>query len=902
MADAPDAPPPPSAPDAPPLTRGMGVLAGVMASAVVGVTDGVVAIARSPRGAMPWWLMPLVLGHCTAILLTTGFVWGLFGEALLATGRRVELLRRFGRWVVEGPRRWFAPDPAAAQGLLSACVAAGITVGPVFPVALLVVSRFHSQQLMALAMMLTVVTTLALSGVAVLLLAPLLGWLVRRAGRLGSPGVVAVVAVAALAAQTARFVHINQSWMHALDGGAAAVETALLVGNAVGLVLLARWRARRGRAIARRKLVALAGVSLVLFMASALSFGARQTVAMTIFHRSVVSRYLARVLQRAVDLDRDGYSALFNGGDCNDRDARIHPGAFDRPGNGVDENCSGRDAERRTDDGDGRFVEPPSEYKGARPSFVLLSIDALRPDHMGIYGYRRPTTPNLDAFAQRAARFTHAYTASPRSLRSFASIWTARYASQVVWGTDHQYPALEPENVTLAEILHDAGWATAMFNNALYFSRTQGFMQGFDEVHEMRGGDTWLKDDVWPTVDAVAAWVRDRANHPEPFFVWTHIMEPHDPYRDLTEPQDFGHGLVDRYDEEVARADLAAKRILDAVDEFERAHPERPVVVMVIGDHGEAHGEHGVLHHSFDLHDEALRVPILVRGPGIPPGVRPSLASLMDLHPTMLNLAGLRLAAPTPALSLVSPLVDPTVPYVGTRWRSRIFAEVMPDGVYPSQHRAMIEPPWKILWDVRLGTWELYNLGRDPGETRNLFDAEPRVAGRMRDRMMSWVESQASRSSQLIEDARLPRPPTPQFPARVRFGDVVELIGWDLPTPQVAIGEPLRVTLYYRVLQRTEVPHWMAVSFAADDGQPIWWAMVAQHYPIQGRYPTTVWVPGEILRDDVSLLVEREMRPARLLVRFSVQTDGPNTRIAPTPAGRPDNTVELGAIDIVPPR
>ncbi len=197
-----------------------------------------------------------------------------------------------------------------------------------------------------------------------------------------------------------------------------------------------------------------------------------------------MSRYLARGLQRVVDLDRDGYSAVFNGGDCDDRDARIYPTAIDEPGNGIDENCSGRDAVLDVQESDGHFAPLPAGFETARPCFVLLSIDAMRPDHMGAYGYRRPTTPELDRFAAEAARFTHAYTASPRSLRSFGAIWTGRYASQIEWGSDHQYPALEASNVTLAEILPDAGYATVMFNNGNYFARTPGFYQGFGENHE----------------------------------------------------------------------------------------------------------------------------------------------------------------------------------------------------------------------------------------------------------------------------------------------------------------------------------------------------------------------------------------------------------------------------------
>lgn len=880
-------------------TRGLGVLAGVVAFAVVGVADGVVAIQRSPAGSLAPSLKPVVVLHCVAVLLTVGFAWGLVGEALVAAGRRVPLLATFGRWVAAGPRRWFARDPSGAHVVVNACIALGVAIGPLFPFTLLIVGNFHSHALMALAVMLGELAFIAVAASLLVLLAPAIARGLRALGRFASPGTFVSVALVLLVGQVVRFVTINWSWLQAVDLGAGVVELALFVGNAVALAALGAWRFHVGRALPRRVLAALAAVSVAMFALSAFTFGARQTVAAAVFNRTVVSRHLARGLQRAVDLDRDGYSAVFNGGDCNDRDAHVHPGAFDVPGNGVDENCTGRDAVRHSEDGDGALAAVPPEFEGRKPSFLLLSIDAMRPDHMGCYGYRRPTTPHLDAFAAGAARFTNAWCTSPRSLRSFASIWTGRYASQVDWGTDNQFPALEASNITLAERLHDAGYATTMFNNADYFGRTQGFFQGFDESHETTG----MKDDVNPTVDAAANWMRAQSGKEPPFFLWIHLMEPHDPYRDLTEPRDFGHGMVDRYDEEIARADLAAQRLIEAADWYQAQHPERPMVVALMGDHGEGHNEHGVWHHSLDLHDEAARVPLIIRGPGIAPGVRPALASLMDIHPTFLNLAGLQPSVPMPARSLVPPLVDASMPITGPRWRDHVYAEVTPDGLYPMEQKALWAPPYTLLWDVRRGTWELFDTVRDPRQLRNLFDERVDLAHTLRDRLFSWVEgTDANRTARVVEAARLPRAPTPMTPLRTRFGDVVELLGVDMPANAFAVGTSVRFTLYYKVLRRTAEPNWINIWFTPEDGQPIWPHFHARHFPIQGRYPTTDWIPGEYLRDEISLFVEREMRPVRLTIHMTVETLAPGSRLPPSALAQPDRSVVLGAIEITPPR
>lgn len=881
-------------------SRGLGVLAGVVAFAVVGVADGVVSLLRAPAGSITWGLYPLVVLHCVGVLVSFGLFWGLLGEALLAAGERVELLRRFGRWSTEGPRRWYARNPPAALGTLCAVVGLCVGLGPVFPGSYYIVTHFHSKALASLAIFLLSIVFAVGAGAVVVLLAPLLRWVLSRVGPLASPGAVVTFSAAALALQTARFTALNWLWLRNLEWGAAAVALALLLGNLWGLTALGAWRHRKGTPVRRRSLLAVAALSTGAFLLSALTFGSRQTVASTIFNRSAIARYVARGLQGVVDLDRDGYSAFFNGGDCNDRNPRINPGAPDLPGNGVDENCSGRDARLAQEEDHGHFADVPPAFAGTRPSFVLVSIDAMRPDHMGAYGYRRPTTPHLDAFAQGAARFTNAYCASPRSLRSFSSIWTGRYASLNLWGADNQFPPLEPSNVTLAEALGEAGYLSAAYINANYFSRTTGFFQGFREYHEYTG---W-KAEITPVVTDAATWIRSRAAEATPFFLWVHMMEPHDPYRDLTEPRDFGHAPMDQYDEEIARADQAAQVLLDAVNDYSNARPLQPVVVAIIGDHGEGFGEHGMFHHSWDLHEEAVRVPILLRGPGITPGPRAALTSLMDLHPTFLNLAGLRPTVPLSSRSLVPVLQDPSMPLTTRGWRDHLYGEVTPDGLIPAEVKSLYAPPYKLIWDLHRGTWELFDIARDPREVHNLYDDRPELAQRMRERLLTWVEGAAvgaTRTADYLSRARLAREPaTMQVPLRIRFGDVVELLGYDIESRHVPIGGTVRMTFYYRVLGRTTDPLWMGVWFYPTDNQPIWGHFHMSHYPLQGRYPTTQWNPGELLRDEVSLVVEPEMRPCQLKFRFAVERSWLDRRVRPSERAMPDGSVELGDLEILP--
>ena len=611
----------------PRLTRGLGVTAGLVALGGVGLADGLLAWSRAPRGSLPPSLGLLVVLQCAATLLSLGIGLGLLEELILYSARTVPWLCRVAGWLLAGPRRWFARDPDRAAGLAALAIGIAVALGPLYPVSYTVQRTFHSKSLAALAIFLAPFAFAAVASVLLLLLSGPMRWLFHRLGRLASPGVVLSVTVVAVAAQTVRFFALNWAGFRNLEFGAVALLGALLVANGLALLLLGRRVVRRAAPLRRRVPLALSLVSIAAIVTSAFTLGARQTVAATLFNRSLLAQRVARTLQLSLDFDGDGYSAVFNGGDCNDRDARVSPRAHDVPGNGRDENCSGRDARLESEESTGHLVPLPPEAPQQPPSFVLLSIDAMRPDHLGSYGYRRPTTPNIDRFARGAARFTNAYCASPRSLRSFGSLWVGRYASLVSWGNDVQFPPLELSNVTLAEQLSSAGYLTAAFPATAYFSHTAGFFQGFQQVVEEPG----FKPDAAPAVARMQAFLREHENDQQPFFMWSHIMETHDPYRDRTEPRDFGHSQMDQYDEELAGADAAIAPLLTQLDELAA---KRPLVVILFGDHGEAFGEHGVYHHSFDLHDEALRVPIIVRAPGVTPGSRHALTNLFDLNPT----------------------------------------------------------------------------------------------------------------------------------------------------------------------------------------------------------------------------------------------------------------------------
>ena len=182
-----------------------------------------------------------------------------------------------------------------------------------------------------------------------------------------------------------------------------------------------------------------------------------------------------RWLQRIFDFDRDGYSMVLGGGDCAEGDPSINPGAYDIPGNGIDEDCFGGDrAPREPDNGK---AAPEIRQRGHRTNIIFITVDAARADHLGCYGYQRDTTPNIDRLAAEGIRFANAYSQSSTTIYSMNSLMTSLIPLVV---------EKEALTSTLAEILKKAGFVTGVIGPKIHFevyNYRHVFYRGFDFQH-----------------------------------------------------------------------------------------------------------------------------------------------------------------------------------------------------------------------------------------------------------------------------------------------------------------------------------------------------------------------------------------------------------------------------------
>jgi arylsulfatase A-like enzyme len=412
-------------------------------------------------------------------------------------------------------------------------------------------------------------------------------------------------------------------------------------------------------------------------------------------------------------------------------------------------------------------VTPLARDDLPRRNILLLTYDTLRADHLGCYGYGRATSPAIDSLATSGTLLTRAHCQRPKTSPSFATILTGTYP--VAHGIHAPKQLLQPGNLTLAEILSEAGYRSgaSVTNGNLY--PEFGFDQGFDDyLHGHKDAKTGAQ--------LARAWLDQHGDAAQPWFLWVHFTDPHTPY-DPDPPFDtmFESGAteepaasIDRYDGEIRYCDTQSRWLLSWLHE----HPEiqAQTLVLFTADHGESLGEHGYFfEHGLHPYEPSAHIPLIFSASGLVPAkVRiESRVGAVDLLPTLLDLVGIATPEQVQGRSFAPLLLGEST----TAGRDHVFLEAgYGDHIGPGRTRALLRGDTKYVDRLRqwaqwprtprqliatVDAWfegslaedELYNLREDPGETRNLLRARPRLAEKER----AALESVAA---QLMRDAR----------------------------------------------------------------------------------------------------------------------------------------------------
>ncbi len=377
---------------------------------------------------------------------------------------------------------------------------------------------------------------------------------------------------------------------------------------------------------------------------------------------------------------------------------------------------------------------------------VLVVVDTLRADHLGVYGYGRPTSPELDRWAQKGRVFDHAYATSPWTLASVGSLYTGRLPERHGAGFKFRrrsFSSLDPAVPTLAEMFGAQGYSTAAIITNVYLGRTFGLDRGFATVIDLAGDESAPPATADAVIDRALDWLAKRSSG-EPFLLYLHLLDPHLPYGApppdrgrftrgysgplelpfdrlrqvrsgalrLTEAdRDF---IVGAYDEEIAFVDRQLGRLFVGL---EAAGLLESGLILLTSDHGEEFLEHGGFEHGHAMFQEVLKIPLIVWGEGIESGRAEMPVSLVDVLPTLSEAADLSRPRDVDGASLWGALsrgeeLRPARP-IAAQWT-----------IQGPQQQALVAWPFKAVVNLRSGRAHLYDLAADPSEGRDLADAD----------------------------------------------------------------------------------------------------------------------------------------------------------------------------------
>jgi arylsulfatase A-like enzyme len=416
-------------------------------------------------------------------------------------------------------------------------------------------------------------------------------------------------------------------------------------------------------------------------------------------------------------------------------------------------------------------VAPPAPPVGAgeakalrarlrESSVILIVLDAARAREFSTYGYGRPTTLEIDRLAREGVVFEQAYTPATYTISAMSSVWTSLYHEQHHYGVNFRGP-MPGGHPTLAEVLGACGVKTMGFIANPAAGHSFGLDRGFSEFRLVAAREGRSAARAGEMVAAVAPHLDELSHHRS--FLYIHFLEPHFPYNQpdrfvtmfgpdtpltpeerhsthwITDvnrrrrpftPEERAH-LVRLYDGNLAYVDREVgrlRRILEDKGLLDR------VVLIVTADHGDELYERGQIGHGGRVYEETLHIPLVMRFPkGVgPAGVRvKTLVDLLDLAPTILDVMGLAGAKGSEEFEGRSLL--PVI--FGHAGKPMIVGRTMQER--PSY--SFRDGPWKLIYSVRSGQAELYQLANDPGETRGLAATQPVRADFYRETLCRWL-------------------------------------------------------------------------------------------------------------------------------------------------------------------
>jgi arylsulfatase A-like enzyme len=424
------------------------------------------------------------------------------------------------------------------------------------------------------------------------------------------------------------------------------------------------------------------------------------------------------------------------------------------------------------------FPEADQEFSKSsdrRPNIIMVTVDALRPDHISCYGSEKVYTPNIDRIAKEGVQFKNCFSVAPWTRPSMASIMTSLYPSQhgalmnVIMdeASFHTIQILEEgyfsnRNVTLTEVLKDFGYYNVGFYPNISASSVRGFSQGYDfffdcfkfrrlvfeELISVLSGGR-LNKFIYPSYKYARDEVLERyietwlsENRQTQFFLSALYFDVHEYHlKEKRKKEDFYKPSESFYVEEVIRID---QRIGELYDFLEKNGFLDETILVLLSDHGEEFGDHGGqdrgnefpydrgAFHGHTLYDELLRIPLIIRYPEKIEGgtVISRQVRSLDIMPTILSLAGVSSDLKMEGVSLFQDglRVEDNLP---------VYAESVLEG---TEKKALRTSEWKLIFHPAYGKYELYDLSRDPEESDDVSSENKEVLEGLQKQLFTWMQ------------------------------------------------------------------------------------------------------------------------------------------------------------------
>ena len=390
------------------------------------------------------------------------------------------------------------------------------------------------------------------------------------------------------------------------------------------------------------------------------------------------------------------------------------------------------------------------------PNVVLISVDTLRPDHLGCYGYAHPTSPNLDRLAEVSLVFDDMICEVPLTGPSFCAMMTSRFPRET--GVTRNGMRLSQDVPTVAESFSAAGYETlCVTSNWTLKGKLSGLDRVFEEYDDRFSKRRWgiIKSERGAEeVTALALKLLEARDRGRPLFAWFHYSDPHAPYKlhrgfEVTDPKDVPDDrrgrIIVKYDSEIAYTDSLIAKVLAAL-------PTENTYIVFVGDHGESLWEHDYLGHGRRIYQPGLRIPFMISGPGLEPGRSDARVRGIDLAPTLLGLAGLDAAAGMQGVDVLNTDVPATRARVIETYRGAVLnvpvAKEIMSNMGPQLQGILIDD-WKLVTNGKRS--ELFHLKRDPGELENVAHLHPELVATLTQQIRDWSDAFTNRRSDEAE-------------------------------------------------------------------------------------------------------------------------------------------------------